>query len=49
MYIERIVKFQIPIEPTQSGLLYFEEVVKKHGRKITMKEIKEIIEERFGA
>jgi hypothetical protein len=49
MYIERIVKFQIPIEPTQSGLSYFEEVARTHGRRISMTNIKEIIEDRFGA
>ena len=49
MYIERIIKLQIPIEPSQSGLSYFEEVVKKHGRRITMQEINGLLEDRFGA
>jgi len=52
MYIERIVKLQIPVEPSRpdrNGLSYFEEVVKRHGRHISMKDIKKAIVDRFGA
>jgi len=52
MYIERIVKLQIPVEPSRpgrDGLSYFEEVVMKHGRHISMKDIKKAIDDRFGA
>jgi hypothetical protein len=49
LYVERIIKVQIPIEPTQSGLSYFEEVVRKNGRRLSMKNIKETLDDRFGA
>jgi len=48
MYIKKIIRFQIPIKTTQSGLSYFEEVARTHGRRISMKNIKEILEDRFG-
>ena len=49
MYIERRIKYQIPVPSSGGGVKMFQEVLKEHGKKIDIKDIKSEIERRFGA
>ena len=49
MHSERVMKVRIPIESGEDPLKIFERIRKKHGRKMTMKDIEELLSDRFGA
>lgn len=47
-YAERIIKVRVPIESDEDPLKIFEEISRKHGRKLTMEEIERTLEDRYG-
>ena len=49
MYVERVMKVRIAIESDEDPLKIFEELRKKHGKKMTMDEVESLLEGRFGA
>jgi len=47
-HAERIIKVRIPLESDEDPLEIFEEMRKKHGKKMTMDDIERLLAGRFG-
>jgi hypothetical protein len=47
-YTERMIKVRVPIQPEEDLIKLLEETTKKFGRKLSMADIENVLEESYG-
>jgi hypothetical protein len=47
-YTERMIKVRVPIQPEEDLMKLLEETTKKFGRKLSMADIENVLDESYG-